>query len=182
MSPGFLVFSYIICNLLLLPSVCFFLISDTVIFIFRLKIIQARLQQYMNLELLKLDIEKTEETETKLPTSAGSSRKHESSRKIPNSALLTTPKPLTMRITSWKILKEMGITDHLTCLLKNLHAGHEAKVRTGHGTMDWLQIGKGVQVCILSPCLFNIYADYIMRNAELDETQAWNQDCWGKYQ
>ena len=137
----------------------------------------------MNLELLKLDIEKTEETETKLPTSAGSSRKQESSRKIPNSALLTTPKLLTMWITtSWKILKEMGITDHLTCLLKNLHAGHEAKVRTGHGTMDWLQIGKGVQVCILSPCLFNVYADYIMRNAELDETQAWNQDCWRKYQ
>jgi len=102
-----------------------------------LKIIQARLQQYVNLELLKLDIEKTEETETKLPTSAGSSRKQESSRKIPNSALLTTPKPLTMWITtSWKILKEMGIPDHLTCLLKNLHAGHEAKVRTGHGTMD----------------------------------------------
>ena len=102
-----------------------------------LKILQARLQQYMNLELLKLDIEKTEETETKLPTSAGSSRKQESSRKIPNSALLTTPKLLTMWITtSWKILKEMGITDHLTCILRNLYEGQETTVRNGHETTD----------------------------------------------
>ena len=73
----------------------------------------------------------------------------------------------------WKILKEMGIPDHLTCLLKNLYAGQEATVRTGHGTTDWFQIGKGVcQSCILSPCLFNLYAEYIMRNAELEEAQA----------
>ena len=73
----------------------------------------------------------------------------------------------------WKILKEMGIPDHLTCLLRNLYAGQEATVRTGHGTADWLQIGKGVrQGCILSPCLFNLYAKYIMRNAGLEETQA----------
>ena len=72
----------------------------------------------------------------------------------------------------WKILKEMGITDHLTCLLRNLYAGQEATVRTGHGTTDWFQIWKGVhQVCILSPCLFNLYADYIMQNAGLDEAQ-----------
>ena len=72
----------------------------------------------------------------------------------------------------WKILKEMGIPDHLTCLLRNLYAGQEATVRTGHGTTDWLQIGKGVrQGCILSPCLFNFYAEYIMRNAGLEETQ-----------
>ena len=72
----------------------------------------------------------------------------------------------------WKILKEMGIPDHLTCLLRNLYAAQEATVRTGHGT-DWFQIGKGVhQVCILSPCLFNFYAEYIMRNAGLEETQA----------
>ena len=72
----------------------------------------------------------------------------------------------------WKILKEMGIPDHLTCLLRNLHAGQEATVRTGHGTIDWFQIGKGVrQGCILSPCLFNLYAEYIMRNAGLEETQ-----------
>ena len=73
----------------------------------------------------------------------------------------------------WKILKEMGIADHLTCLLKNLYAGQEATVRTGHGTTDWFQIGKGVhQGCILSPCLFNFYAESIMRNAGLDEAQA----------
>ena len=73
----------------------------------------------------------------------------------------------------WKILKEMGIPDHLTCLLRNLYAGQEATVRTGHGTTDWFQIGKGVcQGCILSPCLFNLYAEYLMRNARLDEAQA----------
>ena len=73
----------------------------------------------------------------------------------------------------WKILKEMGIPDHLTCLLRNLYAGQEATVRTGHGTTNWFQIGKGVrQGCILSPCLFNLYAEYIMRNAGLEETQA----------
>ena len=73
----------------------------------------------------------------------------------------------------WKILKEMGVPDHLTCLLRNLYAGKEAKVRTGHGTTDWFQIGKGVcQGCILSPCLFNFYAEYIMRNAGLEKAQA----------
>ena len=73
----------------------------------------------------------------------------------------------------WKILKEMGIPDHLTCLLRNLYAGQEATVRTGHGTTDWFQIRKGVrQGCILSPCLFNLYTEYIMRNAGLEETQA----------
>ena len=84
------------------------------------------------------------------------------------------PKSLTVWITiNWKILKEMGIPDHLTCLLRNLYAGQEAKVRTGHGTTDWFQIRKGVhQGCILSPCLFNLYAEYIMKNARLDEAQA----------
>ena len=73
----------------------------------------------------------------------------------------------------WKILKEMGILDHLTCLLRNLYAGQEETVRTGHGTTDWSQIGKGVrQSCLLSPCLFNLYAEFIMRNARLDEAQA----------
>ena len=72
----------------------------------------------------------------------------------------------------WKILREMGITDHLTCLLRNLYAGQEATVRTGHGTTDWFQIRKGVQQgCILSPCLLNFYAEYIMRNAGLEEAQ-----------
>ena len=84
------------------------------------------------------------------------------------------PKPLTVWITTnWKILEEMGIPGHLTCLLRNLCAGQEATVRTGHGTTDWFQIGKGVcQGCILSPCLFNFYSEYIMRNAGLDEAQA----------
>ena len=83
------------------------------------------------------------------------------------------PKPLTVWITTnWKIPKEMGIPDHLTCLLRNLYAGQEATVRTGHGTTDWFQIGKEVhQGCILSPCLFNLYAEYVMRNAGLDEAQ-----------
>ena len=84
--------------------------------------------------------------------------------------MLTTPRSLTVSITTnWKILQEMGIPDHLTCLLRNLYAGREATARTRHETMDWLHIGKGVrQGCILSPCLFNLYAEYIMRNAGLD--------------
>ena len=84
------------------------------------------------------------------------------------------PKPLTVWITiNWKILKEMGIPDLLTCLLRNLYAGQEATVRTGHGTTDWFQIGKGVrQGCILSPCLFILHAEYIMRNTGLEEAQA----------
>ena len=84
------------------------------------------------------------------------------------------PKPLTVWITTnWKIRKEMGIPDHLTCLLRNLYPGQEATVRTGHETTDWFQIGKGVrQGCILSPCLFNLYAEYIMTNDRLDEAQA----------
>ena len=120
--------------------------------------------------MFKLVLGKTEEPEIKLPTFAGSSKKQESSRKTYISALFTTPQPLTVWITiNWKILKEMGIPDHLTCLLRNLYAGQEATVRTRHGTTDWFQIGKG---CILSPCLFNLYAEYIMRNTGLEEAQA----------
>ena len=94
--------------------------------------------------MFKLDLEKAEEPEIKLPTSTRSLKKQESSRKTSISALLTMPKPLTVWITKklWKILKEMGIPDHLTCLLRNLYAGQEATVRTGHGTTDWFQIGK----------------------------------------
>ena len=101
-------------------------------------------------------------------------KKQENSKKPSISALLTMLKPLTVWITiNWKILKEMGIPDHLTCLLTNLYAGQEATVRTGHGTTGLFQIGKGVcQGCILSPCLFNLYAEYIMKNAGLDEAQA----------
>ena len=133
--------------------------------------------------MFKLVLEEAEEPEIKLPTSAGSSKKQESSRKTSISALLTVPKPLTVWITiNWKILKEMGIPDHLTCLLRNLYAGQEATVRTGHGTTDWFQIGKGVcQGCILSLCLFNLYTEYIMINAGLEEAH-WNQDCQEKYQ
>ena len=125
----------------------------------------------VNFQMSKLDLEKAEDPEVKLPTSGGSSKKQESSRKTSASALLTMSKPLTVWITiNWKILREMGIPDHLTCLLKNLYAGQEATVRTGHGTTDWFQIGKEVcQGCILSPCLFNIYVEYIMWNAELGE-------------
>ena len=124
--------------------------------------------------MFKLVLEKAEEPDTKLPTSFGSLKKQENSRKTSISALLTTPKPLTVWITrNWKILKEMGIPDHLTCLLRNLYAGKEATISTGHGTTDWFQIGKGVhQGCILSPCLFNFYAEYIMRNAGLEAAQA----------
>ena len=87
---------------------------------------------------------------------------------------MTTPKPLTVWIiTNWKILKEMGMADHLTCLLRNVYAGQEATVRTRHGTKDWFKIGKEVcQGCILSPCLFNLYAEYITQNARLNEAQA----------
>ena len=124
--------------------------------------------------MFQLDLEKAEEPEIKLPTSFGSLKKQESSRKTSTFALLTMPKSLTVWITSnWKILKEMGIPDHLTCLLRNLYAGQEATVRTGWGTTDQFQIGKGVcRGCILSPCLFNLHAEYIMRNTGLDEAQA----------
>ena len=100
--------------------------------------------------------------------------KHESSRKTSTSTLLTKPKPLTVWITTnWKILQEMGIPDHLTCLLRNMYAGEEATVRTGQGITDWFQIGKGdCQGCILSLCLFSLYAKYIMWNARLNEAQA----------
>ena len=103
----------------------------------------------------------------------GSWKKQENSRKTSISALLTMPKPLTVNQNKlWKILQQMGIPDHLTCLLRNLYAGQEGTVRTGHGTTDWFQIGKGVcQGCILSPCLFNLYAEDIMQNARLDEAQ-----------
>ena len=127
--------------------------------------------------MFKLDLEKAEEPEIKLPTSTGSSKKQKSSRKTSTSALLTMPKPLTVWITTncGKFFKrqEYQTTLTLTCLLRNLYAGQEATVRTEHGKTDWFQIGKRVlQGCVLSPRLFNLYAEYIMRNAGLDEAQA----------
>ena len=128
----------------------------------------------MNFQMFKLDLEKAGESKIKLSTSSGTLQKQESSRKISISALLTMPKPLMCGSQNlWKIFQEMGIPDHLTCLLRNLHAGQEATVRTGHGTTDWFQIGKGVhQGCILSPCLFNLCVEHIMQNAKLDEAPA----------
>ena len=141
-----------------------------------LKILQSSFNNTwtVNFQMFKLDLEKAEEPEIKLPTFTGLSRKQERSRKTCTSALLTMPKPLTVWITTnWKILQEMGIPDHLIWLLRHLYAGQKATVRTGHGTTDWFQIGKGVcQGCILSPCLFNFYAQYIMQNVWLNEAQA----------
>ena len=114
--------------------------------------------------MFKLDLEKAKEPGVKLPASFGLSKKQESSRKTSTPSLLITPKPLTVWITTnWKILQEMGVPDHQTCLLRNLYAGQEATVRTGHGTTDWFQIEKGVlQGDILSSCLFKLYAEYII--------------------
>ena len=123
--------------------------------------------------MFKLVLEKAEEPEIKLPTSAGSSKKQESSRKT-SFCFIDYAKAFDCvdHNKLWKILKEMGIPEHLICLLRNVYAFQEATVRTGHGTTDWFQIGKGVrQGCILSPCLFNLYAEYIMRIAGLEETQ-----------
>ena len=128
----------------------------------------------MNLQIFKLVLEKAEEPEIKLPASAGSWKKEESSRKNIYFCFIDYAKAFDCvdHNKLWKISKEMGISDHLTCLLRNLYAGQEATVRTAHGTTDWFQIGKGVrQGCILSPCLFNFYAEYIMRNTGLDEAQ-----------
>ena len=124
--------------------------------------------------MFKLDLEKAEEPEIILPTSVGSSKKQDNYKITSISASLTTVNASTVWIkTNWKILKEMGIPAHLTCLLRNLNAEQKATVRTRHGKMDWFKIGKGVrQGCILSPCLFNLYAECIMLNARLDEAQA----------
>ena len=129
----------------------------------------------MKFQIFKLVLEKAEEPDIKLPTSAGSSKKQKNSRKNIYFCFNDYVKTFDCVDHSklWKILKEMGIPDNLTCLLRNLYAGQEAIVRTGQGTTDWFQIAKGVrQGCILSRYLFNLYAEYIMRNAGLDEAQA----------
>ena len=128
----------------------------------------------MNFQVFKLDLEKAEEPEIKLPSSIGSLKKQEFQKNI---YFCYTDYVKAFDCVDhnklWKILQEMGIPDHLTCLLRKLYTGHETTVRTRHGKTDWFQIGKGVhQGCILSPCLINLYAEYIMQNAGLDEVQA----------
>ena len=139
-----------------------------------LKILQARLQHYMNPEFpdVQAEFRKDRETRDQITNICWIMEKQRSSWKT--SASLTIQKRLTLWLTTnWKILKEIGIPDHLTCLLRNLYVSQEATVRIGHGTTDWFNTGKGVhQGCILSPCLFNWYTEYIMQNAGLDESQA----------
>ena len=142
-----------------------------------LKILQARLQQYMNQELpdVQAGIRKGRGTRDQIANILWIIEKAREFQKNIYFCFIDYTKAFDCVDHSklWKILKEMGIPDHLTCLLRNLYAGQEATVRTGHGPTDWLQIGKGGrQGCILSPCLFNLYAEYIMRNAGLEEAQA----------
>ena len=128
----------------------------------------------MNFQMFKLDLEKAEEPESNCQNPLD----HQKSKRVPENiyfCFIDYSKAFDCvdHNKLWKILKEMGIPDHLICLLRNLYAGQEATVRTGDGTEDWFQIGKGVrQGCMLSPCLFNFYAEYITRNAELNEAQA----------
>ena len=141
-----------------------------------LKIPQVRLQQYMNNELtdVQAGFRKGRGTRNQIANIYWIIKKAREFLKTSICALLTAKAfDCVDQNKLWKILKEMRIPDHLTCLLRNLYAGQEATVRTGQGTTDWFQIGKGVcQGCILSPCLFNLYGEYIMRNAGLDEAQA----------
>ena len=152
-----------------------------------LKILQARLQQYMNRELpdVQAGFRKGKGKKKKKRKGKGTRDQiasilwiMEKAREIQKNiyfCFIDYAKAFDCvdHNQLWKILKEMGIPDHLTCLLRNLYAGQEATVRTGHGITDWFQIGKGVhQGCILSPCLFNFYAEFIMRNAGMDEAQA----------
>ena len=137
-----------------------------------LKILEARLQQYINRELpdVQVGFRKRRGTRDQIAKIRWIIKKAREFQKKSISVLFTMPKPLTVWITiNWKILKEMGIPYHLTCLLRSLYTGQEAAVRTGCGTTELFQIGKGVhQGCILSPCLFNSYPDYIMRNTGLE--------------
>ena len=142
-----------------------------------LKILQARLQQYVNHEIpdVPADFRKGRGTRDQIANICWIIKKAREFQKNIYFCFIDYAKALDCvgHNKLWKILKEMGIPDHLTCLLRNLYADQEATVRTGHGTKDWFQIGKGVrQGCILSPGLFNFYAEYIMRNAGLEEAQA----------
>ena len=142
-----------------------------------LKILQARLQQYVNRELpdVQAGFRKSRETRQQITNIQWIIKKAREFQKNIYFCFIDYAKAFDCvhHNKLWKILQEMGIPDHLTCLLRNLYAGQEATVRTGHGKTDWFQTGKGVpQGCILSPCLFNFYAEYLMRNARLEETQA----------
>ena len=140
-----------------------------------LKILQARLQQYMNRELPDVwaGFRKGRGTRDQIANMCWIIEKAREFQKNIYFCFIDYTKAFVWITTNQKILKEMGIPDHLTCLLRNLYAGQEATVRTRHWTMNWFQIGKGVhQSCLLSPCLFNLYEEYIMRNAGLDEAQA----------
>ena len=141
-----------------------------------LKILQARLQQYVNYKDpdVQAGFRKGRGTRDQIANLHCIIEKAREFQKNIYFCIIDYAKPLTVWITTnWKILQEMGIPDHLTCLLRNLYACQEATLRTGHGTIDWFQIGKGIcQGCILSLCLFNLYAEYIMRNARLEEAQA----------
>ena len=125
----------------------------------------------MKFQMFKLVLEKAEEQEIKLPTSAGSSKNQEFQKSIYFCSIdYAKAFDCVDHNRLWEILQEMGIPDHLACLLRNLYTGQEAAVRTGRGTIDWFQIGKGIhQGCVLSPCLFNLHAEYSMQNAGLDE-------------
>ena len=151
-----------------------------------LKILQARLQQYMNCEPpdVQAGFRKGRGTRDQIANIHWIIEKAREFQKNIYFSFIDYAKAFDCvdHNTLWKILKEMGIPDHLICLLRNLYAGQETAVRTRHGTTDWFQIGKGVcQGCILSPCLFNLHAEYIMRNARLDEAQAVIK-ILGKYQ
>ena len=142
-----------------------------------LKILQVRLQQYVNHDLpdVQAGFRKGRGTRDQISNIRWTIKKAREFHKNIHFCFIDYTKAFDCvdHNKLWKILKEMGISDHLTCLLRNLYAGQEATVRTGHGPTDWFQIGKGVgQGCILPPCLFNLYADYLMRNAGLDEAQA----------
>ena len=166
-----------------LPHNCTHLIHASKVM---LKILQARLQQYVNRELpdVQAGFRKGRGTRDQIANICWIIKKAIEFQKSIYFCFIDYAKAFdcvdhTQKL--WKILKEVRILDHLTCLLRNLCAGQEATVRTGHGTTDWFQIGKGVQGCILSRCLFNLYAEYIMRNAGLEEAQL-ESNCREKYQ
>ena len=152
-----------------------------------LKTLQARLQQYVNSELpdVQAGFRKGRGTRDQTANIRCIIKKAREFQKNMYFCFIDYAKAFDCvdHNKLWKILKEMGIPDHLTCHLRNLYAGQEATVRTGHGTVGWLQMGKGVcQGCILSPCLFHLYAEYIMQNAGLDEAEAGIKIAWEKYQ